>query len=162
MENVDVVPQIPVMDSASSDHKTPNMNPNMMAQNTVVKNRQCRVCTLKQIMTRNRFHVLHTIAEDSDEEEEPVQDGSLAHGHWWKVLEEWETPKQHLPRSGNNTTKHKRSYAEAVSPGPTASNTHNREKQPTDPPTNICRRWQRLSSLIEVVPEGINKCDEQE
>ena len=88
MDSVGVVPQTPVMNSASADHKTPNMNPNMMAQNTVVKNRQCLVHKPRRITTQNRFHVLHTIEEDSDEEEEPVQDGSLAQGQWWKVLEE--------------------------------------------------------------------------
>ena len=56
------------MGKVSTAHKNPYMTPNMKTQNTVVKKKQCGVHKPKQITTRNRFHVLHTIAEDSDEE----------------------------------------------------------------------------------------------
>ena len=76
-------------------------------------------------------------------------------------MEKGESPNQHLPQSGNDTTKHKKSYVDVVNKDPNSTAKHG-ENKPVDLPTNICRRWQKLSSLVEVVPEGINKCDEQE
>ena len=77
-------------------------------------------------------------------------------------MDEGETPKQCLPRSGKDTTHHKKSYADVVTTDHTLRMSQTQVPKRTKPPAGICRRWHRLNSLIEVVPEGISKCDEQE